>query len=203
MQQAKRPGQSPPPAETWDLGMLVPFPELPVTISIPANDPGSKYKTKELCPTSQKEYMMTTNPHTTQLTSTSAPIPFPKDHVKKTPSELQIDLNRRQAEYDIALMKARIGKHSRARDYPHPSTYLTRKPVQKTEKKDKEKEARVVQVQQLVPRGRGNDGWELAKVSSANSQNLRKSDRHHILNKLKGVNIDDDDDDDIIFSLDL
>lgn len=191
---AKQPDQ--PPVEAGDLGLLVPFPELPITISIPPNDLGSQYKTKPIL-TSSKEHVVTPN-FTEQLTGTSAPIPFPKDHVKKTPSELQIDLNRRQAEYDIALMQARIGKHSHARDLPHPSTYLTRKPVQKLDKK----EGRVVQIKQLPPKGRGNDGWELANVSSANNQTLRKSGKHHIIHKLKGGNIDDDDDD-IIFSLDL
>jgi len=191
--QAKQPDTDQPPAEAWDLGMLAPFPELPITI-IPANDPGSQYKTKELHQSSRKKHLMTTKSYTEQLTLTSAPIPFPKDHVKRTPSELQIDLNRRQAEHDIALMQARIGKHSRPR--AHPSTYLTRK-----QKLDKEKEAGLVQ--QLAPGRRDNAGWELERVTPINSQNSRKSVNHHTIHELKGGNINDDDDDDIIFSLDL
>jgi hypothetical protein len=188
--QAKRPDQ--PPAE-WDLGMLVPFPELSMTI--PASDPCSQYKTKKLCQSSQKKQGMNKSKALNKQ-PTSAPIPFPKAHVKRTPSELQLDLNHRQAEYDIVRMSTRIGKHSRAHD--HPSTFLTRNPVQKL---DNEKEEVGKEEQQLAPRRRGSGGWELAYVSTDNSQNSKRSAKFTKA-KLEGGGIDNEDEDDI-FSLEL
>ena len=126
---------------------------------------------------------------------TSAPIPFPKAHVKRTPSEVQIDQNHRQAEYDIVRMSTRIGKHSRAHD--HPSTFLTRNSVQKL---DKEKEE-ARKEEELAPRRRGSGGWELAYVSTDNSQNSKRSAKF-MKAKLEGGGIYNDDEDDI-FSLEL
>uniref|UniRef100_A0A7S2M044 Uncharacterized protein n=1 Tax=Skeletonema marinoi TaxID=267567 RepID=A0A7S2M044_9STRA len=187
--QAKQPDQ--PPAE-WDLGMLVPFPELPMTI--PASDPCSQYKTKKLCQSSQKTHGMDKSKALNKQ-PTSAPIPFPKAHVKRTPSEVQIDQNHRQAEYDIVRMSTRIGKHSRAHD--HPSTFLTRNSVQKL---DKEKEE-ARKEEELAPRRRGSGGWELAYVSTDNSQNSKRSAKF-MKAKLEGGGIGNDDEEDI-FSLEL
>jgi hypothetical protein len=173
--------------------MLVPFPELSMTI--PASDPCSQYKTKKLCQSSQKKQGMNKSKALNKQ-PTSAPIPFPKAHVKRTPSELQLDLNHRQAEYDIVRMSTRIGKHSRAHD--HPSTFLTRNPVQKL---DNEKEEVGKEEQQLAPRRRGSGGWELAYVSTDNSQNSKRSAKFTKA-KLEGGGIDNEDEDDI-FSLEL
>ena len=193
--QEKRLGQPTvePSVEAWDLGKTaVPFPALSVTI--PASEEGSK--TKKLCQASQKKQTMTTICHTEQLTGASAPIPFPKAHVKKTPSEIQIDLNRRQAEYDVALMTARIDNHSRTHD--HPSTFLTRNPKQK---QGKEKKAGMEN--QLAPTTRCNAVWDLAYSSNTtHSLKSRESAKHHTRHKLEGGDDDDDDNDDI-FRLDL
>lgn len=185
--QSKQPDQ--PPVEAWDLGKVgvLSFPVLSITI--PASEPGLEMARSQA---PQKKHMKTTSAHSEQLTS--APIPFPKAHVKRTPSEIQIDLNRRQAEYDIAQMNARIGKHSRARN--HPSTFLTRNPTQKL---DKEKKTGIEH--QLTPRRRGSGGWKLA-YSSNTVQNLKSRDsaKHDTVHKLEG---DDGDNNEDIFRLDL
>ena len=193
--QAEQEGESPvAPVEAY-LGPVLPFPELPT--AIPSSEPGSQYKPKKQSPSSQKKHVRARS-RPFNKKQTSDPIPFPEAHVQRTPSELQLDLNERQAQYDIVQMNARIamGKRSRAQD--HPSPFLTRNHVQKP---DKEKGARAEeQQQQLAPRRRGSGGWEMGYVSIEDSSlNSRSSVKRTADSKLEGGDNDDDD----IFRFDL
>jgi hypothetical protein len=123
-----------PPGETLYLGpVIVPFPELSTTI--PASDPGFRYKQKKQCQSSQKKHVQTKS-RAVNKKQASAPIPFPEAHIRRTPSEHQLDQNERQAEYDIMKMNVRIATGKRLRAQPSP--FLTKNPAQKPDE-DKEK----------------------------------------------------------------
>lgn len=181
-----------PPGETLYLGpVIVPFPELSPTI--PASEPGSQYK----CQPSTKKHVQTKS-RAVHKKQTSAPIPFPEAHVRRTPSEHQLDQNERRAQYDIMKMNVRIATGKRLRAQIHPSPFLTKNPAQKPDD-DKEAETEEKQ-QQLAPRRSGSGGWELAYVyiDSIDSSSLNpRSSIEHAADKLE-VGGDDD-----IFSLEL
>ena len=165
--------------------VMVPFPELSTTI--PTSKPGSQYKAKKQFQSLQKKHVQIKSRDVPKR-KTSAPIPFPEAHVRRTPSEHQLDLNERQAEYNIMKMNDRVALGKRLRAQVHTSA---QKPV-------KGKEAGTEEQQQQVLRKRGNGGWDLAYVSIDGILDSRRSVKH-TADKLEGG----DDKDDFIFSLDL
>ena len=137
-----------------DLPVMVPFPSLPATVS--TREPGYHHNRKKQNPTLWGNHCQNkAKGFHKQQQQTSAPIPLPKAHVKRTPSELQFDENKRQAEYDILCMDARIanGRYGHP-TLPSPQPYIQKECGQKEASINKKR---------LRPK-RGVSTWELAYV---------------------------------------
>lgn len=106
---------------------IVPFPEL--SYIVPTDEHAtSKHKTKTPSQSLQSQRVESKSIALKKGSPcASSPIPFPEDHIQKTPSELQIDRNKIQAEYDIVQMKARIAVAKQLRAQIHPRRFLSSK----------------------------------------------------------------------------
>lgn len=179
---------------------IVPFPEL--SYIIPTGEHAtSKHKTKTPCQSMQSKRVESKSIALKKGSpGASSPIPFPEDHIQKTPSELQLDRNKVQAEYDIVQMKARIAIAKQLRAQIHPRRFLSSKDLPgQTEACKKETSLE----NQQQPR-RSSVGWEpLAYVCIDSSPKVREGSRRSFVNTMKMKDGEETDDYGDIFSLDL
>ena len=114
--------------DSFDLSLVVPFPDLPSGISPPSDSPPLdqiKVKVKRrrhgqgrhniICSTRSKSKVASAS--TKPASSKSSPISLPKSHIQRTPSELQFQQLQFDAEHDDARMYSRIvlGMHNQVR----------------------------------------------------------------------------------------
>ena len=177
---------------------IVPFPEL--SYIVPTDEHAtSKHKTKAPSQSLQSQRVESKSIALKKGSPcASSPIPFPEDHIQKTPSELQLDRNKIQAEYDIVQMKARIAVAKQLRAQIHPRRFLSSKDLPGKNEACK-KETSLENQQQ--PR-RSSVGWEpLAYVCIDSSPKVREGSRRSFVNTMKDSEEADEYDD--IFSLEL
>jgi hypothetical protein len=187
-----------PPVMAWagnSIVPIVPFPELPIHVTASKLHPQDKLK-EQRRPSEKKKQMEPTSHALRREKHTSSPIPFPKAHVKRTPSELQLDQNELKARYDVVKMNARIaiGKQLRARCYA--DMFLTKNPVQKS---DKAAEAESMEHQQP-----SSGGWDLSYIpidDDCSPRSSREGSGESSVHSMQKGDSDDDDND--IFSLEL
>lgn len=180
---------------------IVPFPEL--SYIIPTGEHAtSKHKTKTPCQSKQSKRVESKSIALKKGSpGASSPIPFPEDHIQKTPSELQLDRNKLQAEYDIVQMKARIAVAKQLRAQIHPRRFLSSKDL--PGQNEACKKALSLENQQQ-PRRSSGVGWEpLAYVCIDSSPKFREGSRRSFVNTMRTKDGEEADEYDDIFSLDL